>query len=282
MSRTGYRSGELRTCCVCGKERYFRPSEIKRGYGRYCSRECFQTVERVEKKKCLICGKELKKTEGCEKGKYCSYECFGKSIRTRLRSVCCHCGKEFERKPFHLTRSKQSFCSKECFDAKQRNGRKDQVCKVCGRTFSHRGRRTYQYCSSRCMFSDSSVLARMAEQHRKQLRKIGLNKLEVAGGDILRGMGIKFEEQVLLFDRFTVDVFIESRGIVIQWDGDYWHGNSKVFRVLNEFQKISIKHDKACNAYLRKCGMKVLRFWERDVKRRPEWVASEIKGLIGG
>ena len=132
------------------------------------------------------------------------------------------------------------------------------------------------------MYSDPMVLSRMAEQHRKQLHRIGLNKLEIAGGDILRGLGIEFEEQVLLFDRFTVDVFVMEYGLVIQWDGDYWHGNPKIFSSLGDHQKANHARDKSCNAYLRKCGLRVLRFWERDIKRRPEWVTSEIKMVLDG
>ena len=274
------KKGESKRCIVCGKDRRFRPSEIKMGYGKYCSRECKWKAEGDARKKCLVCGKELDKTMGCQNGKYCSYECFGKSIRTRRRVVCSYCGKEFERKPYQLNRSKKVFCSKACHDEDQRKGRKEYVCHTCGKTITRRGRRRYQYCSSKCLMSDPIVILRLAEQHRKQLYKNGPNKLELAGRAILLGMGIDFEEQVLLFERFTVDVFVKKHNLVIQWDGDYWHGNPKAYREFAEFQIANMKKDKACNAYLRKCGMKVVRFWERDVKGSPEWVSSETKRII--
>jgi len=103
--------------------------------------------------------------------------------------------------------------------------------------------------------------------------------LEVRGGDILRKIGLEFEEQKLMFNKFVVDVFV--RGVVIQWDGDYWHGNPSIYSKLSDIQESKKKHDKACNAYLRKCGVKVLRFWEKDVKKRPEWVEKEIKRELG-
>jgi len=254
-----------RVCEFCGVGFHIKPAYV----GRFCSRACKGKSQRVFKKRCAICGRELSRTTGSKTGKYCSYECFGKSLRTRRRVVCSHCGKEFERKPFQLARSRRAFCSRECCDAEQRKGREEHICKTCGARFSRHGRRKYGYCSSGC--------SRTAQQHRA-----GLNKLEMAGGDILRGMGLVFEEQVLLFGKFTVDVLVRSCGLVIQWDGDYWHGNPKVFRNLTVVQESKQKHDKASNAYLRKCGMKVLRFWERDVKRRPEWVVSEIEKAMGG
>ena len=269
---------EVRVCCVCGKETSFYLSEIKRGYGKYCSRICKSKKEGV-KKKCLMCGKELKQTEGCKTGKYCSYECFGESIRNRVKEVCLFCGKEFERKKCQTDRANRSFCSRACYDAEQRKGRVESVCKVCGKTIHRRGRRKYQYCSSRCLMSDPIVLSRMAEQNRKQLIKKGPNKLELAGRKIVSGIGVEFEEQVLLFEKFTVDVFV--RGVVIQWDGDYWHGNPNIYSKLGDMQVKNVKQDKACNAYLRKCGVKVLRFWEKDVKKRPEWVEKEIKRELG-
>ncbi len=265
--RKGHRSGEFKKCSVCGVLKYFHQSQIKRGYGRYCSRACMVKQEGVEKKKCLTCGKELKNTLGCKRGKYCSYNCFGMSIRNRVDCVCELCGKKFENSPSKLVRKgRGKFCSKRCFDESQRKGHKDYTCKACGQSISHRGRRAYQYCSYKC--------SHYAQQHRK-----GPNKLELAGGNILKELGLEFEEQVLLFNKFTVDVFVKNSRLVIQWDGDYWHGNPKVFKMLNEIQTSKKKRDKACNAYLRKCGLKVLRFWERDVKGRPEWVKSKIIGL---
>lgn len=267
--KKGYRSGENRKCCVCGTETYFHPSQIKRGYGQYCSRVCKWKAEGIEKKKCLICGKEIRQTQGCKGGKYCSYECFGKSIQNRVSRVCAFCGKTFEAAPSKLMRKGRGiFCSKICFDGFQRAGHKDWICKYCGKMIHRRGRRKYDYCSYVC-------------SHASQQRRIGLNGLEKKGKVILENIGISFQEQVLIRRKFVVDVLLPN-DVVIQWDGDYWHGNPKRYRILNKIQESKRKFDKACNAYLKKCGYNVIRFWEWDVSNKPEWVESEIRKIIGG
>jgi very-short-patch-repair endonuclease len=100
------------------------------------------------------------------------------------------------------------------------------------------------------------------------------------GSEILKSAGIEFEEQVLLFGRFTVDVFMSNENIAIQWDGDFWHGHPKKYRILNSIQISNRKNDRACNAYLRKCGVRVLRFWESEIKTNPDIVLSKIKSTM--
>jgi very-short-patch-repair endonuclease len=134
-----------------------------------------------------------------------------------------------------------------------------------------------------CRDSDPDFLARLAKINQEQQRRgNGLNKLELAGRAILKRMGLEFEEQALLFGKFTVDVYLRDHGLIVQWDGDYWHGNPRMFMVLNAIQSKNMGVDKRCDAYLRKCGLRVLRFWESDVKWRPEMVTTEITKALAG
>lgn len=262
--KKGDKHGENRKCKVCGVVFYIPPSRIVRGHGQYCSRICKGLSERVAKKKCLTCGKEMGKTQGCKRGRYCSYECFGRSIQTRIMVVCEYCGKSFERNPKGI--KKHIFCSRKCRDDFQRIGREDRVCGYCGKSIIRRGRRKYNFCSYAC-------------NHASQQKSIGLNGLEKKGKVILKNIGISFQEQVLIHGKFVVDVLLPNN-VIIQWDGDYWHGNPKRYKVLNFIQERQRKHDKACNAYLKKCGYRIIRFWEWDVNNRPEWIESEIRKTI--
>jgi len=58
-----------------------------------------------------------------------------------------------------------------------------------------------------------------------------------------------------------------TQKLVIQWDGDYWHNLPKR-RQLDESQ----------DKYMKKCGYKVLRFWEHEVKGN----SNKVKEVIGG
>jgi len=68
-------------CKICGKEFHAKPSHAKRGWGKYCSREC--------------------QHKGLLKGRFVS---------------CAVCGEEIWRMPRALkhSRSKKFFCSKSC------------------------------------------------------------------------------------------------------------------------------------------------------------------------
>lgn len=70
----------------------------------------------------------------------------------------------------------------------------------------------------------------------------------------LKKTGYLFETQKVIGGKFIVDAFIPKLNLVIEVDGSYWHSLDRI-----------IKKDKAENAYLAKCGYKVLRIPENKV-----------------
>lgn len=58
----------------------------------------------------------------------------------------------------------------------------------------------------------------------------------------------------LMYNKFVVDEWLPNHNIVIEVDGRYWHTREK-----------QIKKDKAKDAYLTKCGHKVIRVWEDKI-----------------
>jgi very-short-patch-repair endonuclease len=72
--------------------------------------------------------------------------------------------------------------------------------------------------------------------------------------DYLLLKGILFERQKLVNGRFIVDAYIPSLNLVIEADGKYWHDLDRV-----------VKKDKAENAYLTKCGFKLIRLTEKEI-----------------
>lgn len=70
----------------------------------------------------------------------------------------------------------------------------------------------------------------------------------------LKKRGLLYETQKLINGRFLVDAYIPSLNLIIEADGDYWHS---LKRVKNK--------DKAENAYLTKCGYKLLRLSEAEI-----------------
>lgn len=72
--------------------------------------------------------------------------------------------------------------------------------------------------------------------------------------DELRKRGLLFEKQYFVNGKFIVDAFIPSLNLIIEADGDYWHGLDRV-----------VKKDKIENAYLKACGYKLLRLSETQI-----------------
>jgi len=72
--------------------------------------------------------------------------------------------------------------------------------------------------------------------------------------DELKARGILFEKQKIINGKFLIDAYIPSLNLIIEADGDYWHSLDRVK-----------KKDKAENAYLIKCGYKLLRLSEIEI-----------------
>lgn len=72
-------------CKVCGKEFNTPPSHIKRGQGKYCSKECSaEGRSNYELKTCLTCGRTFKAPKYYTKRgqmNYCSQKCWYYTIK---------------------------------------------------------------------------------------------------------------------------------------------------------------------------------------------------------
>jgi very-short-patch-repair endonuclease len=75
---------------------------------------------------------------------------------------------------------------------------------------------------------------------------------------------------------FCVDAFVPGKGVVIQFDGDYWHANPVLFPNPDARQRRRIPLDKSQDAYMRACGYKVLRLWEGDIRNQRELVIGAL------
>jgi DNA mismatch endonuclease (patch repair protein) len=79
------------------------------------------------------------------------------------------------------------------------------------------------------------------------------------------------------------DITFRRKRIAIFCDGDFWHGRafSSWEKKLTLFwkKKISrnIKRDKEVNKVLRREGWTVLRFWRKQILKKPEWTLKKIK-----
>lgn len=97
---------------------------------------------------------------------------------------------------------------------------------------------------------------------QQRLQRDRPSKLEHRLRGILDELGIAYEPSALIKPNFVVDIRIGS--LILQADGEYWHGHPR-FEPLTERQQKQRTRDAAQDAYLRACGYTVIRIWERDV-----------------
>jgi very-short-patch-repair endonuclease len=107
------------------------------------------------------------------------------------------------------------------------------------------------------------------------------NKLEARGYAILKELGLKYNSQYILGKRFVVDAYVPRYNLVVQFDGDYWHGNREVFPVLRPSQLKQCLVDQRQDEMAKKLGLNVIRFWETDIHKHSDDVKNRLKTLTG-
>jgi G:T-mismatch repair DNA endonuclease (very short patch repair protein) len=242
---------------VCGKE--FSQWRIGRT-PKTCSRECrIKSKDKIVS--CLQCGKEFRVSAG-KKNKFCTSACANKynkkpNPEKKKTFTCKWCGKEFVTWAYR----NPTMCSRQC--ASEYGARQDKPgarkpenkitknCSICGKPFTvHKcqdeGKRNALYCSVMCRLK-SHISA-----PEKRCKKI------------LEDIGVEFEHQNFIKDKFYVDFAIGKT--ILQVDGEYWHGHPR-YEPLSDRQKQQRARDRAQTAYLEKCGYKVVRVWESDITK---------------
>jgi len=76
------------------------------------------------------------------------------------------------------------------------------------------------------------------------------------------------------------DFVFPLQSLVINCDGDYWHGNTKLFKKLNSMQKERKYKDKTQDKSLEEKGWLVLRFWEHFIKDNEERYARILANAL--
>lgn len=278
-------------CKNCRKDFAIHSS---RKNAKFCSRECkgeFTKKISGSMRICIICKNEFYAT-GNPKGRHiCSRECFYKYQKNGETITCDNCGKDIYKSKGDLKRSKNLFCSTKCANEFQKCEKINLYCKVCCSQFevypstikhSNLRNNNVQYCSLECRDKDPERLKLLAKLNNKQNRNIKRNKLELEGNRILDELNILYEEQYLVNNKISVDVFIPKYNLIIEWWGDYWHGHPSKIKngEPDKRQKKRMALDISQSQYLKKCGYTLLTFWEHEVYLEKDMVKKKVKDMI--
>jgi very-short-patch-repair endonuclease len=77
------------------------------------------------------------------------------------------------------------------------------------------------------------------------------------------------------------DFYLPDSKLLIEADGDYWHGNPSIYENLTERQLIKQKDDKIKDRIAIENGYKILRFWEFDINNNFDLIKNKINDFHG-
>lgn len=109
------------------------------------------------------------------------------------------------------------------------------------------------------------------------------NKIETIVQRELSNRGLKFKFGVIL-DGLQFDFGNKQHKILLEVQGDYWHGNPKVFgpnkRPLNAIQLAKMSRDATKEEFCIQHGFTLFKIWEMDIKTENFGVLDQIRDLI--
>lgn len=298
-------------CNKCGK--LFKP---RNNNSKYCSRECQYEayrkpkVDRI-KTECQFCGKyilvtEYQKTLG--RGKYCSRECkdihqkekylgknnpmYGKTMTENTRKKKSLIMKsiweseEFRRKQ---KRGIEKFVEENGFypgtDEKSKEKRKKTMVERYGLEHNWNGKYGDRTCDKTTLEKYGKSSAEILSDYQIKYGK-GTD-IEILFKEILDELSIKYQYKFRIYNETKdpfwyreFDFLIENTKILVEIDGDYWHGNENIFKPLNEHQKETKKKDKIKEQFAIDNKYKVIRFWGSELKESKNKIKNKLINLL--
>lgn len=236
---------------------------------------------------CKGCGetvtKRLRPTQ-----EFCSHHCYSSSPKPSRRTgkevPCELCGEAVYIPAGRLSKASNYFCSLSHLNEWQGRNKTNHTCEICGNAFkwspSRQEKNNIHYCSIACRDKDPKrreMLLSMCANQR--IRKPNANELR--GYALLDAVGVAYEKEVPLAGKFIVDALLVNIPVVIQFDGDYWHGNPVKYPTPDVRQAKRMRLDLSQDAYLSKCGYRIVRLWESTIRDCPdEAIAIILAALI--
>lgn len=223
-----------RMCRFCKQPFLIEKWAVKRGSGVYCSRDCWRKEAKT--------GFFVKYLKGYTK----NHTPWNKGLHIYLG------GKRFEKGhiPWFIAQSKPNPTTTP-------EGRRKLSLAGMGRPHPYKGK-SVTWNTGKTWFKKGTYTEAMKKGSLAGAKVLSERKptsIEIKVYEELKDRGFLFETQKIINGKFIVDAYIPSLNLVIEADGKYWHSLDKV-----------VKRDRAKNAYLTKCGFKLLRLSEDEIK----------------
>jgi very-short-patch-repair endonuclease len=242
-----------KTCIVCKTLFKIKESALKYGRGKYCSRKC------CDEHKKIIC-------VGSGNGAFGRKESdeHKKNRMDKIWNV-----------PFIRENIKTSL-----YDFQWKNGywpgtsnvsnekRKQTLMKKYGATHCWKVKEIRKKCDDTCI----RLYGKSSYQLMMEALKICQTKIEITTQYILDKNNIQYKMQYEIWSGGNLkiyDFFIPSANLLIEIDGDFWHGNPSQYpkNKLLEIQQANILNDIFKNELATRLKYNLVRFWEEEVEK---------------
>lgn len=213
-------------------------------------------------RKCFICGNITHK-QGNKHEPTCSVEC-----KSRLQSIK-YTGRkghsfteEEKQKIGDANRGKQPFLGK-------------QHTKETKRKISEFNKQYYSIPENNPMFGKTHT----PDAIKKIFSRRPMNKLEKKVADELKRNGVEYTFQFFIVEGEvckSYDFKIKGKPIIIEVDGDFWHGNPNSKNHYEKLDEVKI-NDLLKDIIASERGYKVIRLWESDINKDISIVMNSLK-----
>ena len=129
----------------------------------------------------------------------------------------------------------------------------------------------------------SEIIKKNIVRSKKPHPKYGTSKLEKKfAKEFLEKLGVKYEEQFEAKDikRFY-DFYLPDYRVLLEIDGDFYHGYGKVHEEKSPMQKKNARVDEIKNEWAAMHGIPLIRIWEHDINENPEKVLNMLRERLG-
>lgn len=119
------------------------------------------------------------------------------------------------------------------------------------------------------------------ETIEKIFKKRKMNKLEEKFSNLLNELNIEYYFQFFINYKGickSYDFKIKNKNIIIEVDGDYWHGNPQISNHFFNMKEVK-QNDILKEELAKKKGYQLIRFWESDIKYNSNNIKNKLKEL---
>jgi very-short-patch-repair endonuclease len=260
----------VKTICIfCGSEFETLPEKLKNGKSKYCCRQC-----RYNHQKKVYLGK--------------NNPAYGKKhTEERKKEMSIRVKKLWDTEDYinKIKESRYRFFENNGYwpgtDEHSKKKRKETMIERYGVNHNWNGKYGDRKCDKTTIEIYGKTSADMLVEYSHYFGK--KSDIEVIFETILVELNIPHQIKFRIYDKNKInfwfreyDFLILNTNILIEVDGDYWHGNTEIFNEVSDFQKSVQENDKIKEEFAIKNGYEIIRFWGNDIKNKKEEVKNKM------